>query len=164
MLTGCTKYYIRAVSNRWLHADTTLPISFKHLILPHKYPPHTELLDLQPLPVNALHNTEYEKLYSFSHFNPVQTQVRHIFMHTNSNAGLFQVFHTAYHTDVNMLIGAPTGSGKTVAGELAMLRLFNTAPHLKAVYIAPLKALVRERMKDWNKRYLPSRSVCPSSL
>jgi len=52
-----------------------------------------------------------------------------------------------------MLIGAPTGSGKTVAGELAMLRLFNTAPHLKAVYIAPLKALVRERMKDWNKRY-----------
>lgn len=30
------------------------PISFKHLILPNDYPPHTELLDLQPLPVKCL--------------------------------------------------------------------------------------------------------------
>ena len=51
-----------------------------------------------------------------------------------------------------MLLGAPTGSGKTIAGELAMLRLFQHTPHLKAVYIGPMKALVRERIKDWRRR------------
>jgi activating signal cointegrator complex subunit 3 len=53
-----------------------------------------------------------------------------------------------------VLLGAPTGSGKTVAAELAMLRVFNETPHLKVVYIAPLKALVRERMKDWKRRFV----------
>ncbi|MCD7466804.1 hypothetical protein HAX54_003835 [Datura stramonium] len=43
----------------------------------HKYPPPTELLDLQPLPVTALRNSAYEALYQdFKHFNPVQTQRR----------------------------------------------------------------------------------------
>ena len=36
---------------------------------------HTELLDLKPLPVTALGNKDYEALYKFSHFNPIQTQV-----------------------------------------------------------------------------------------
>ncbi len=43
------------------------------------YPPHTELLDLQPLSVTTLGNKEFEKLYSFSHFNPIQTQVHGLF-------------------------------------------------------------------------------------
>jgi pre-mRNA-splicing helicase BRR2 len=34
-------YYISVVSDRWLHAETRLPISFKHLILPEKFPPPT---------------------------------------------------------------------------------------------------------------------------
>ena len=48
--------------------------------------------------------------------------------------------------------GAPTGSGKTVAAELAVFRMLRTQPGCKAVYVAPLKALVRERMNDWKKR------------
>lgn len=36
---------------------------------------HTELLDLNPLPVTSLGNEMYEKLFKFSHFNPIQTQV-----------------------------------------------------------------------------------------
>ncbi|KAI8851535.1 Sec63 Brl domain-containing protein [Chytridium lagenaria] len=47
-------YFVSLVSDRWLHCETRLPISFKNLILPEKYPPHTELLDLQPLPTSAL--------------------------------------------------------------------------------------------------------------
>ncbi|CAL4929780.1 unnamed protein product [Urochloa decumbens] len=97
---------------------------------------HTELLDLKPLPLSALGNKTYEDLYRFSHFNPIQTQA----------------FHVLYHTDNNVLLGAPTGSGKTISAELAMLHLFNTQPDMKVVYIAPLKAIVRERMNDWRKR------------
>ena len=57
-------------------SETQLPVSFRHLILPEKFPPPTELLDLQPLPVSALRNPAYEALYSdkFPYFNPIQTQ------------------------------------------------------------------------------------------
>ena len=39
--------------------------------------PPTELLDLQPLPVTALRNEQFERIYSdrIQQFNPIQTQV-----------------------------------------------------------------------------------------
>jgi len=63
------------------------------------------------------------------------------------------VFHTLYHSDTNALVGAPTGSGKTITAELALFRLFNNYPKQKAIYVAPLKALAKERIKDWRKRF-----------
>jgi activating signal cointegrator complex subunit 3 len=62
------------------------------------------------------------------------------------------VFHTLSHTDSNVLIGAPTGSGKTIMSELAMLRVFKQTPKSKIIYVAPLKALAKERIIDWKKR------------
>jgi activating signal cointegrator complex subunit 3 len=62
------------------------------------------------------------------------------------------VFHTLFHTDSNVLIGAPTGSGKTIMSELAMLRIFKHSPKSKIIYVAPLKALAKERLIDWKKR------------
>ncbi|XP_057950653.1 DExH-box ATP-dependent RNA helicase DExH14 isoform X2 [Malania oleifera] len=129
------QYYIRAVSDSWLHAEAFFTISFQNLTLPEAHNSHTELLDLKPLPVSSLGNRTYESLYNFSHFNPIQTQA----------------FHVLYHTDSNVLLGAPTGSGKTISAELAMLHLFSTQPDMKVIYIAPLKAIVRERMNDWRK-------------
>ncbi|KAJ2954701.1 hypothetical protein O0L34_g3002 [Tuta absoluta] len=130
------QYYIRVTSERWLGSESVLPLSFQDLILPETHPPHTDILYLQPLPVKALKNPAYEALYPFSHFNPIQTQI----------------FHTLYHSDNNVLLGAPTGSGKTIIAEIAMFRAFNNYPGCKVVYIAPLKALVKERMKDWSVR------------
>ncbi|XP_071902326.1 DExH-box ATP-dependent RNA helicase DExH14 isoform X2 [Coffea arabica] len=129
------QYYIRAVSDSWLHAEAFYTISFHNLALPEGRTSHTELLDLKPLPVTALGNETYEALYNFTHFNPIQTQA----------------FHVLYHSNKNVLLGAPTGSGKTISAELAMLHLFNTQPDMKVIYIAPLKAIVRERMNDWRK-------------
>lgn len=54
-----------------------------------------------------------------------------------------------YNTNENTIVGAPTGSGKTVLAELAILRVFREYPHKKIVYVAPYKALVKERVKDW---------------
>ncbi|XP_021733961.1 DExH-box ATP-dependent RNA helicase DExH14-like isoform X1 [Chenopodium quinoa] len=130
------QYYIRAVSDSWLQSESFYTISLHNLALPESHTSHTELLDLKPLPITALGNSMYESLYSFSHFNPIQTQA----------------FHVLYHTDNNVLLGAPTGSGKTISAELAMFHLFNSQPDMKVIYIAPLKALVRERMKDWKRR------------
>tara|TARA_A100001015_G_scaffold301046_1_gene387346 strand:+ start:4157 stop:4336 length:180 start_codon:yes stop_codon:yes gene_type:complete len=50
-------------------------------------------------------------------------------------------------------VGAPTGSGKTITCELAILRLLNTRPEAKTIYVAPLKALARERLMDWSKKF-----------
>ena len=45
----------------------------------------------------------------------------------------WQAFHVLYHSNKNVLLGAPTGSGKTISAELAMLHLFNTQPDMKVL-------------------------------
>ncbi|KAJ3337146.1 activating signal cointegrator 1 complex subunit [Gonapodya sp. JEL0774] len=133
--------FIRAVSDRWVGSENAIAVSFKHLILPQmQRTPHTDLLNLQPLPIAALQDEVLEEICRprFSFFNAIQTQI----------------FHTLYYSQHNTLVGAPTGSGKTVAAELAMWNAFREAPSSKVVYIAPLKALVRERVTDWNSRLM----------
>ncbi|KAL6142963.1 hypothetical protein ACLB2K_061238 [Fragaria x ananassa] len=135
-------YFIRVVSDRWLGSQTVLPVSFRYLILPEKYPPPTELLDLQPLPVTALRNPLYESLYQdFKQFNPVQTQV----------------FNVLYNSDDNALVAAPTGSGKTICAEFAVLRNHQKASEsgMRVVYIAPVDGLAKERHTDWKKKFGP---------
>jgi len=136
------QYFVRVVSDRWLGSETVLPVSFRHLILPEKYAPPTELLDLQPLPVSALRNPSYESLYqsqNFRHFNPIQTQV----------------FTVLYNSDDNVLVAAPTGSGKTICAEFAVLRMLQKSDGASArcVYIAPVEALAKERYRDWESKF-----------
>lgn len=66
-----------------------------------------------------------------------------------------------------MVLSAPTGSGKTVAFELAIVRMLIKHPYginsgqdqstrvtpAKAVYVAPIKALCAERFADWKLRF-----------
>ena len=58
-----TQYIVRAIHDTWLGSEAFMPISFKTMILPQSMPSHTELLDLDPLPVSALKNPVYESLY-----------------------------------------------------------------------------------------------------
>lgn len=133
-----SQIYVRAISDRWLGAETVTPVSFQHLIRPDTESVYTDLLNLQPLPLKALKNPLLEEIYGkrFQFFNPMQTQL----------------FHCMYHTNANVLLGSPTGSGKTIACELAMWWAFREKPGSKVVYIAPMKALVRERVQDWSRR------------
>lgn len=89
-------YYVRLVSEEWLHAESFAELRLAGLRLPTMARPHTDLLPLDPLPRSALGHPEYEALYEgrFTHFNPIQTQA----------------FHTLYHTDESVLLGAPTGA------------------------------------------------------
>ncbi|KAG6370880.1 putative RNA helicase [Boletus reticuloceps] len=132
-------YYISVVSDRWLHAETRLPISFKHLILPEKFPPPTPLLELQPLPLSALHNKEYEAIYSHTiqTFNKIQTQV----------------FQALYTSDENVFVGAPTGSGKTICAEFALLKLWNKRDNSRAVCVEPYQEIVDQRVAEWRRKF-----------
>ncbi|CDF39107.1 unnamed protein product [Chondrus crispus] len=72
----------------------------------------------------------------------------------------------AWDSDCNMLVSAPTGSGKTLCFELALLRYLHLAltssekkylpasglPR-KVVFIAPTKAICMEKGHDWKRRY-----------
>ncbi|EFC50388.1 U5 snRNP-specific spliceosomal protein [Naegleria gruberi] len=129
-------YFIKVISDRWLHSEQTLPISFRHLILPQKAPQTTELLDLPPLEISALKNGKYEQLLSnmgVYKFNPIQTQV----------------FRSVYHSEDSVLIAAPGGSGKSLCGVLAIMKMFNDHENSKCVYIAAIPSVANKREKKW---------------
>jgi activating signal cointegrator complex subunit 3 len=129
-------YTVYIMSDRFVGADFEVELNLKDVMIHTEKMEYTDLLDLQPLPVSILNNPAFERLYKIKYFNPIQTQI----------------FHPMYYSDNNCLIGAPTGSGKTIMAELAMLRIFANTPNQKIVYIGPYKALVKERLNDWKKR------------
>jgi len=131
------QYYLRVISDTWVGVEMVVPVSFRHVQIPEQETVHTDLINLTPLPTSALHNPDFEKLYmGYDTFNPIQTQL----------------FHVLYHTDSPVFLGAPTGSGKTIVAELALLRMKRLHPKGICVYIAPLKSLARERLQEWQRR------------
>ncbi|VDB82695.1 unnamed protein product [Peniophora sp. CBMAI 1063] len=106
---------------------------------------------------------------------------RGIFKFGCFNAIQSKCFDTIVHSDENVVISAPTGSGKTVLFELAMIRLFtsrNPSTSVKCIYIAPTKvrrkhaaidirssspsaqALCSERFRDWEAKFAPLGIKC----
>ncbi|GMM38534.1 ATP-dependent RNA helicase [Saccharomycopsis crataegensis] len=72
------------------------------------------------------------------------------------------VYSTAFGSDNNILLCAPTGAGKTNVAMLTMLRAIHNfrnpesgkinSNNFKIVYIAPLKALVQEQVREFSRR------------
>lgn len=132
-------YFVRVVSDRWLHSESVMPISFNTMILPAKFPPPTELLDLQPLLPSAIGEPALARLFQYREFNPIQTQT----------------FHELFKSDRNCLVCAPSGSGKTACGEFAILRLLSKSASAKCVYVAPTDDIVDPVHEDWKARFGP---------
>lgn len=130
-------YIIRVASDYWVSCEIMYSVPLTSLNMPTEKTPWTDLLNLTPLPTPAVQDPRYVQLYSkIETFNPIQTQL----------------FHVLYHSDSPVFLGAPTGSGKTISAELAILRMKKLHPKGICVYIAPLKSLARERLKEWQKR------------
>jgi len=133
-------YFVRVLSDRWLHSEAVMPVSFRHLILPAKFPPPTELLDLQPMQLTSLQSKALSNVYfrrSYREFNPIQTQS----------------FGELFKTDHNVLICAPSGSGKTVCAELAIMRMLSVDADGLCVYVVPKDELAKNVYDDWNSHF-----------
>ena len=73
------------------------------------------------------------------------------------------VFETAYRTNENLLICAPTGAGKTNIAMMAILHCVEQhmargviqREEFKIVYVAPMKALAAEMTAGFGKRCAP---------
>jgi ATP-dependent DNA helicase HFM1/MER3 len=83
----------------------------------------------------------YSDVFKFTHFNAIQSMV------------LTQVLSSSD----NMVIGAPTGSGKTAVHELAILKLLidnrTSQKQMKCVYVAPNKALCQQHCAEWTDTF-----------
>ena len=133
------QYFIRVVSDRWLGCDIPLPVSFRRLLLPEKFQPPTELLDLQPTAVADLDSASATTFFSgrMRVFNPIQTQV----------------LGAVWRREENVLVAAPVGSGATVIAELAVLHMLALYGRGKCAYISPLPSLADERAREWRERF-----------
>eukprot|EP01029_Cantina_marsupialis_P030669 TRINITY_DN838_c0_g1_i3.p1 TRINITY_DN838_c0_g1~~TRINITY_DN838_c0_g1_i3.p1 ORF type:complete len:2186 (-),score=829.25 TRINITY_DN838_c0_g1_i3:132-6689(-) len=135
---------IKVISDRWLHCEQSICVHMRGVFLPDKPLPYTQLLDLDPIPTNAVGEPKFggirgfERLFSdFSTFNPPQTQA----------------FSALFDSDDSVFIGAPTGSGKTVCAELAIMRLLAQESTETILYIAPNQDICDIRYKDWSRRF-----------
>ncbi|KZV32939.1 hypothetical protein F511_01450 [Dorcoceras hygrometricum] len=97
----------------------------------------------------------FRSAFNFRYFNSLQSEC----------------YSTCFQSDVNMVISAPTGSGKTVLFELCIMRLLSKfigtdgnfihlKGTLKTIYIAPSKALVQEKLRDWTQKLGPLGIKC----
>lgn len=80
---------------------------------------------------------------------------RQVFPYALFNAVQSKCFSAVYKTNENVVVSAPTGSGKTAILELAVCKLVESfdVGRVKIIYLAPTKSLCSERVRDWDKKF-----------
>ena len=82
---------------------------------------------------------QFAPLFPFTFFNEMQSRV----------------LPSLLASDEDVVVAAPTASGKTVLAELAMVRELSKPQSGKILYLAPLRALTNEKEGDWQRLFEP---------
>lgn len=77
----------------------------------------------------------FHPIFPYKHFNEIQSHC----------------FKTIFNHKDNIVINAPTGSGKTALFELAIVKDFDDNGII--LYLAPSKAICEERYHDWKSKF-----------
>lgn len=110
------QYFLKCVSDKWLNCETILPISFKTLVLPKKFPSNTDLLDTPLISIEDIFSSKSHKnilsLYKERDIHslyPLQTQV---------------FYSASQNLNESLFCGSASGSGKGLIAEfLCLLQL-----------------------------------------
>ncbi|KAI9483482.1 MAG: Sec63 Brl domain-containing protein [Benjaminiella poitrasii] len=87
----------------------------------------------------------FNSIFKFGFFNKIQSKC----------------LNDAFYENNNLVISAPTGSGKTAVLELAIIRtLLHSGTNSKIIYMAPTKSLCSERVRDWQNKFKPFDIEC----
>ncbi|CAH1760445.1 2328_t:CDS:10 [Entrophospora sp. SA101] len=114
-----------------------------------QYPPFSNALSLlnnNSGNGNSNYADRFRSLFTFGTFNKIQSQC----------------IGVALYSSEDLVMIAPTGSGKTVIFELAMINVImnDQSNRAKMVYMAPTKAICSERAKDWIKKFRHINITC----
>ena len=90
-----------------------------------------DLIDTSVIP------REYQIIFPYPQFNSMQSLM----------------FHRIMDTDTNVMLSAPTGCGKTVIAELAIVNSIMKNDVSLMLYVSPLRALCQEKVRTWTDRF-----------
>ncbi|KAM9323078.1 putative ATP-dependent DNA helicase HFM1 [Pholidichthys leucotaenia] len=153
--------------------SSTLPLSSSvETGRPPQQAPHTEMVDkgtkralVPPMTPQPLHIQGSSGSGVLRPVSEIPVKFRSVFCDFPFfNYVQSQALDDVLYTNKNFVACAPTGSGKTVLFELAIIRLLMETPEpwkdVKAVYMAPIKALCNQCFERWKKKFGPLGLSC----
>ncbi len=81
----------------------------------------------------------------------IDERFRDMFPYENFNRMQSKAVPIILGSDANVVVAAPTASGKTVLAEAAMVRELGKEGRGKVLFIAPLRALTNEKESEWKR-------------
>ena len=147
-------YFVRVVSDRWMGAETVRPVSFRHLILPSKSVPPTEIEDLEPIAL-----TNRMRIETFSLVDNSEIDVAK-FLTKKMNISVLntiqtQMFDSVYNSpNSNIVVCGPESCGKSLMVDFALFAMMKESRGTrKCVYIALNDALAKAKAQEWTRNY-----------
>lgn len=113
--------FLKIASDEWLGNDNVVPVSLKGAFLPEKHPPFLELPDEVEVPRTSQFLAEWGQTLGIQAFSDLQ----------------MALFSSFYDTLESLFVSAARGNGKLTMAMVALIRLFEEAPHSKAVILLP---------------------------
>lgn len=169
------EYVVYISSDEFNGCDYEYPICCRKIILPQELVAYTSIpTNLNQLSLSVIQNDLLAEIFRCK--EPIVSLTNNSMSQrsghkSNEDRGYFvclppmiesfnilqsQVFHSFYHSDKNILLCGPPGSGKTLMADIALLRVFafkdkGKSQH-KIIYVTPIESLARLKYCDWQSR------------
>lgn len=118
--------FLNVMADRWLSGEWRMAVELTNITSPR------EVLTA-PVPIAELAPLTFEEAFSKAmEIKDAYSRLSQPFVFNTLQTMLFPAF---YRSDSNLLIAAPSGSGKTLLAEFAIWRMLLNLPNAKCVYI-----------------------------
>jgi len=136
-------YFVKCFSDRWIGSETEFPVPFRNLILPDKFPAHTDYLNLRPLPVDAAltlaeNDTPVDQQAADESLAHIKAYFKKALGSPDLSPLLNQLVPTVFKDNGNSIIASLPGQDRDLAICLAIGRLFALNPASTVVWIVGL--------------------------